>query len=247
MLLAQKTFSEGALSLILYCAHLIDRERVAGDETERARLSALLGLLTPVAKSWPSEFGLAANDFAIQIHGGYGYTRDFDVEQVYRDNRLNPIHEGTHGIQGIDLLGRKIIRDKGASLDQFGKLIAETVGRAAHDDDELTPLAHRLDESWALLRGTVDGLIALDDPARALINASGFLSAFGHLVVAWLWLSQLLTIFGKPNGEYDPAWREGKLRACRYFIEVELPKTGALLAPVSSLNDVAATMPEEAF
>src|SRR6202000_1944107 len=113
MLLAQKAFAEGALSLILYCAHLIDRERVAGDEIERARLSGLLGLLTPVAKSWPAEFGLAANDQAIQIHGGYGYTRDFDVEQVYRDNRLNPIHEGTHGIQAMDLLGRKILKDRG--------------------------------------------------------------------------------------------------------------------------------------
>src|SRR5277367_6074097 len=113
MLLAQKAFSEGALSLILYCAMLMDRSKIQKDEAERASLESYIGLLTPVAKSWPAEFGLAANDFAIQIHGGYGYTRDFDVEQVYRDNRLNPIHEGTHGIQAIDLLGRKILRDNG--------------------------------------------------------------------------------------------------------------------------------------
>ena len=134
MLLAQKAFAEGALSLILYCAHLMDRERVAGDKTEQARLDSLLGLLTPVAKSWPSEFGLAANDFAIQVHGGYGYTRDFDVEQVYRDNRINPIHEGTHGIQGIDLLGRKILRDKGAGLATLGAEIAQTVATASAID-----------------------------------------------------------------------------------------------------------------
>ncbi len=245
MLLAQKAFSEGALSLILQCAVLMDRSKIATDETDRAGLESLIGLLTPVAKSWPSEFGLAANDYAIQIHGGYGYTRDFDVEQIYRDNRLNPIHEGTQGIQAIDLLGRKIIRDKGVALAKLGARIADTVDRAAHDD-ALGPLAESLAGIWAQLRSTVDTLIALKDPARALDNASAFLSAFGHIVVAWLWLDQMLAM-GALDGERDPAWREGKLRACCYFIEVELPKAGPLLAAVSSLNDVAATMPEGGF
>ena len=217
MLLAQKAFSEGALSLILYCAHLIDRERVAGDETERARLSALLGLLTPVAKSWPSEFGLAANDFAIQIHGGYGYTRDFDVEQVYRDNRLNPIHEGTHGIQAIDLLGRKIIRDKGVALAALGAEIAQTVADASAIT-ALAGLAREIDQLWGRIDASTRGMMALGDPAGALDNASAFLSAFGHLVVGWLWLDQAVTIFN--DGECARPFREGKLRACRYFIEV---------------------------
>jgi alkylation response protein AidB-like acyl-CoA dehydrogenase len=245
MLLAQKAFSEGALSLILYCAVLMDRSKIAVDETERAGLESLIGLLTPVAKSWPSEFGLAANDYAIQIHGGYGYTRDFDVEQIYRDNRLNPIHEGTHGIQAIDLVGRKIIRDKGVALAQLGSQIADTVDRAGHHD-VLRPLAESLAGSWAQLQATVETLIALKDSARALDNASAFLSAFGHIVVAWLWLSQMLTM-GALDDECDPAWRAGKLRACRYFIAVELPKAGPLLAAVSSLNDVAATMPQDGF
>ena len=244
MLLAQKAFAEGALSLILYCAHLIDRERVAGDEAERARLSSLLGLLTPVAKSWPSEFGLAANDFAIQIHGGYGYTRDFDVEQVYRDNRLNPIHEGTHGIQGIDLLGRKIVRDKGAGLAILAAEIAQTIATASAIDG-LDGLASGLATAWARADAVAKGLIALGDPARALDNASIFLSAFGHVVVAWLWLDQAAAIHGR--ADIDRAFREGKLRACRYFIEAELPKTGPQLDLVAGLNDVAATMPEDAF
>ncbi len=244
MLLAEKAYAEGALSLILYCAHLIDRERVAGDETERARLSALLGLLTPVAKSWPSEFGLAANDFAIQVHGGYGYTRDFDVEQIYRDNRINPIHEGTHGIQGIDLLGRKILRDKGATLAVLAQEIAQTVADASAIDD-LASQARALDDAWDQVNATVEQLIALGDPARALDNASAFLSAFGHVVVAWLWLDQAVTIHG--NAEVARPYREGKLRACRYFIEAELPKIGPQLALVAAFNDVAATMPEDAF
>ena len=244
MLLAQKAYAEGALSLILYCAHLMDRERIAGDAIERARMTSLLGLLTPVAKSWPSEFGLAANDFAIQIHGGYGYTRDFDVEQIYRDNRINPIHEGTHGIQGIDLLGRKILRDRGATLAGLAPEIAETVARAAAIDD-LHGLATRLSQAWSKVGAVVESLIALNDPARALDNASAFLSAFGHVVVAWLWLDQAAAIHA--DGEIERSFREGKLRACRYFIEVELPKIEPQLATVAALNDVAATMPENAF
>jgi alkylation response protein AidB-like acyl-CoA dehydrogenase len=114
MLLTQKVYAEGALALVLYCARLVDEAAHAVSDSVPRDAAALLELLTPVAKSWPSEFGLAANDLAIQIHGGYGYTRDFDVEQIYRDIRRNPIHEGTHGIQAIDLVVRKILRDGGA-------------------------------------------------------------------------------------------------------------------------------------
>ena len=115
MLLAQKSYVEGALALVLYCARLVDDSRPPRP-TERAQAEQLLGLLIPIVKSWPSQWCLAANDLAIQVLGGAGYTRDFDVEQHYRDNRLNPIHEGTHGIQAMDLLGRKVLGDGGAAL-----------------------------------------------------------------------------------------------------------------------------------
>ena len=244
MLLAQKAYAEGSVSLILYCAHLIDRETVAGDEIERARISSLLGLLTPVAKSWPSEYGLTANDYAIQVHGGYGYTRDFDVEQIYRDNRLNPIHEGTHGIQGIDLLGRKILRDKGATLAGLAPEIAETVAKASAIE-ELQGLASRLNLAWGRIEATVATLIALNDTARSLDNASAFLSAFGHVVVAWLWLDQ--AVRAHRNMQIDRSFSAGKLSTARYFIEVELPKIEPQLSVVAALNDVAATMSEDAF
>lgn len=109
MLLAQKAYVEGGLALLLYCAKLVDE----GD-------NAVLDILTPIAKSWPSQWCLEANSLAIQVHGGYGYTREYDVEQHYRDNRLNPIHEGTHGIQSLDLLGRKVTQNGGASLVALG-------------------------------------------------------------------------------------------------------------------------------
>ncbi|MGV0802319.1 acyl-CoA dehydrogenase family protein, partial [Mycolicibacterium elephantis] len=108
MLLAQKAYVEGGMALQLYCAKLIDQTNSAESDEERETSALLLDLLTPVGKSWPSQWCVEANNLAIQVHGGYGYTREYDVEQHYRDNRLNPIHEGTHGIQSLDLLGRKI-------------------------------------------------------------------------------------------------------------------------------------------
>ncbi len=108
MLLAQKSYAEGALALELYCARQVD-EANTGDEAPAAEARLLLEMLTPIAKSFPSEWCLEANSLAIQVLGGYGYTRDFPVEQYWRDNRLNMIHEGTHGIQALDLLGRKAV------------------------------------------------------------------------------------------------------------------------------------------
>lgn len=244
MLLAQKAYAEGSLALILFCARLIDQEEVAENAEDKARAEALLGLLTPVAKSWPSEFGLIANDLAIQIHGGYGYTRDFDVEQLYRDNRLNPIHEGTHGIQAIDLLGRKILRDRGRALALLGEEIEATIVRA-RQMPQLVDLAGALDESWNAVGVTVEALTALGDQTGALLNASSFLTGFGHVVVAWLWLDQACAVLAK-GGDPD-AFARGKLRACRYHCEAELPKARQNLAFVASLNTTAGLTPLDEF
>ena len=130
MLLAQKAYVEGGLALALYCARLIDLQQTAESESERDETTLLLDILTPVAKSWPSQWCVEANSLAIQVHGGYGYTREYDVEQHYRDNRLNPIHEGTHGIQSLDLLGRKVTQRGGASLAELGKHVTGAVERA---------------------------------------------------------------------------------------------------------------------
>lgn len=238
MLLQQKAYVEGAVALCLYCARLVDEET----DPEAA---ALLGLLTPVAKTWPSEYGLAANDIAIQIHGGYGYTRDFDVEQLWRDNRLNPIHEGTTGIQAIDLLGRKILRD-GAALPILGRAMERTM-QAARARDGLSDHATALGEAWSMTAATLDRL-RMAEGAAAFYNATPFLWAFGHMVVAWLWLDQAIAATGLDNLSDDGArFSAGKARACRFFFEVELPKVEALLTLVASCSDVAAGTPSEIF
>jgi alkylation response protein AidB-like acyl-CoA dehydrogenase len=232
MLLAQKAYAEGALALCLYCAKLVDER---GDRNSEA----LLGLLTPVAKTWPSEFGLAANDLAIQVHGGYGYTRDFDVEQLYRDGRLNPIHEGTTGIQAMDLLGRKILRDQGLGLAVLRARVAATRSAASHRPT-LAIHADALARAWASIERVIDQLRAAES-ARALDNATAFLSAFGHGVLAWLWLDQALAAESLSGAnEADTVFAEGKLRACRYFFEYEVPRISAWLAPVEAFSNVAA-------
>ncbi len=240
MLLAAKAYAEGALALVLYAGRLIDEERSAEDADMRAQAGALLSLLTPVAKTWPSEWGLAANDLAIQIHGGYGYTRDFDVEQLYRDNRLNPIHEGTTGIQGIDLLGRKILRERAASLRHLQALVRNTTERA-RGTAGLQAHADQLETTWARIGSVVDGLLGLNDDARALAHATAFLSAFGHAVVGWLWLDQALLCAG------DTPFYTGKRAACRFYFETELPRVQTWLDEVARMSDAASGMLEEQF
>jgi butyryl-CoA dehydrogenase len=130
MLLAQKSYVEGGLALNLYCARLVDEERTAESAQCRESARLLLEILTPIAKSWPAQWCLAANDLAIQVLGGYGYPRDYPVEQLYRDNRLNPIHEGTHGIQALDLLGRKVTMQDGRALQALRGRIEDSIARA---------------------------------------------------------------------------------------------------------------------
>ena len=129
MLLAQKSYCEGALALELYCSRLVD-ELHTGEPAAASEAGLLLEMLTPIAKSWPSEWCLEANSLAIQVLGGYGYTRDFPVEQYWRDNRLNMIHEGTHGIQGLDLLGRKVVMQEGRGFTLLAERMTATIARA---------------------------------------------------------------------------------------------------------------------
>lgn len=241
MLLAQKSYVEGALALLLYCSRLVDEQRSAPGEAERGRAGLLLDVLTPIAKSWPSQWCLKANSLAIQVHGGYGYTREYDVEQHYRDNRLNAIHEGTHGIQALDLLGRKAVLDGGAGLAALGEAVEETAARAAGAGGEAGELAAALRRSWQRVTEVTARLWAGGDPGAALANASVYLEAVGHTVVAWVWLGQYLAADG------DDGFDQGKRQAARYFFRHELPRTGPQFDLLESLDDTVAGMRPDWF
>ncbi len=244
MLLAQKAAVEGAMALTGYCAYLVDARDTLSDSAACADIEALLGLLTPVAKSWPSEHCLEANKLAIQILGGYGYTRDYSVERFYRDNRLNPIHEGSFGIQGIDLLGRKVRIGGGAGLDLLCGKIAETIGQAS-SSPALRREAKQLDDAVALLRLTTRDVTSCSDSNRGLANATLYLDAFGHVVIGWIWLWQAAVaeraMRESPAAATDGAFYRGKLAAFHYFFRYELPKTLAVFSLVRSLDDTCSS------
>jgi alkylation response protein AidB-like acyl-CoA dehydrogenase len=240
MLLAQKAYAEGALALQLYCARLVD-EQHTGDETASKQAALLLEVLTPIAKSWPSEWCLEGNSLAIQVHGGYGYTRDFPVEQYWRDQRLNMIHEGTHGIQALDLLGRKVTMDGGAGLKLLASRVSATTLRAGHVEGFAAP-ANALAAALQALGAATKAAWATGVPEEALANATPYLQAFGHTVLAWMWLDVALA-----SAARDDDLAQGQRAAMRYFFNYELPKIGAWLAVVSSRDATCRSMREEWF
>jgi alkylation response protein AidB-like acyl-CoA dehydrogenase len=242
MLLAQKAYVEGGMALLLYCAKLVDIQHSAETDEERDATTLLLDILTPIGKSWPSQWCLAANDLAIQVHGGYGYTREYDVEQHYRDNRLNPIHEGTHGIQSLDLLGRKVTHRNGASLVELGKAMSQTIGTAKAAGAEPAELAAQLDSAWQRLVGVTTAMFGSGDIEAAMANSVIYLEAFGHIVVAWMWLEQALAADGHSGDFYD-----GKRQAARYFFRYELPKTAPQLDLLASLDRTTLEMRDPWF
>jgi butyryl-CoA dehydrogenase len=208
MLLASKTYVEGGLALVLYAAKLLDEPSGEND--------LLLDVLTPIVKAWPSQWCRLADDHAIQVHGGYGYTREYPVEQFYRDNRLNSIHEGTDGIQGLDLLGRKVIMKGGAGLG----LLLDRIRSSCATSELGEPVLAYCDRLAAVTQRLWDS----GDPRVALANSTAYLEAAGHLVIAWMWLAQASAASGKEGDFYD-----GKRLAARYFVTHELPRIGPLL------------------
>ncbi|HXD04584.1 MAG TPA: acyl-CoA dehydrogenase [Burkholderiaceae bacterium] len=234
MLLAQKSYVEGALALELYCARLVD-EQHTGEDAAQAEAALLLEMLTPIAKSWPSEWCLEANSLAIQVLGGYGYTRDFPVEQYWRDNRLNMIHEGTHGIQALDLLGRKVVMEGGRGLKLLASRIGDTAQRAGQAPG-LAAHANALAAALQSVGAAARSAWATGVPEEALANATPFMQAFGHMVLAWMWL-ELALVAHRELASAAPAqagFLRGKLAAADYFFHYELPKIDAWLKVVAT-------------
>ena len=235
LLMEQKVTVEGSIALLSYCTQLVDQQEMAEDAAEKERLTLLLELLTPVAKSWPSEYTLEANKHAIQILGGYGYTREYPVERHYRDNRLNPIHEGTHGIQGMDLLGRKVNLAGGVTLSIFEEEMQPAL-EAAAGSETLAAMGEALTDIWQLVKRTVETVNQEADTVARLSSATPFLDAFGHVAIAWLWLRQaVIAREALQNGaQADADFYEGKVAACQFFYRYHLPQAAEKLRYVAS-------------
>lgn len=250
MLIMQKAYVEGGLALCLYGARLADEVKTAASEVEREDAELLLSVLTPIIKAWPSDYCLAANSLAIQVFGGYGYSREYPVEQLYRDNRLNPIHEGTNGIQSLDLLGRKISVANGRAFDLLIATVRATLSEVSRDSsqtittlaDKLSPLVDQIAEKTAGLRD------ALHTSNRGVVlsHASNYLEVIGHMVVGWLWLRQATVAeqhLERTTGDQRNFYL-GKIYAARYFISHELPLVAAKLEVLTTLDPIFTDMDE---
>ena len=242
MLLTQKAYAEGAYALCLYGNQLADDEVTAETEEQRVKAKTILDFLTPIIKSWPSEWGPKANDLAIQVLGGSGYVNEHPVEMFYRDNRLNPIHEGTTGIQSLDLLCRKVPMNNFAGMKTF---IGEMLGTLAQVDESLTSQAKELGKAIGFLKETTEEVFKAatsQSPDLVFSNSVSYLNMFGHITIAWLWLKQGMVasnaLANEPH-EGDVKFYKGKLQAMKYFFNCELPLIyhwGALVKNIDSTS-----------
>ena len=252
MLLAQKSYAEGGMALCMYGSHLIDRVNTCDDAEEKNSLQELLDLLTPVFKAWPSEFGPKANDLGIQVLGGSGYTREYYSEQFWRDNRLNPIHEGTNGIQALDLSFRKLWQKNGLGLktlkreieSDLSQIVTPKTGTMAKE------LVHYLTALHEIIIH-VSGTIKSDKQGTLLANAQALMNVFAQIVVSWIWIRQASVAEQKlmkaDVTEKEANFYKGKIQAAQYFISWELPTIERDLKILKQDNDVCSDMNPDWF
>ncbi|MGK2914545.1 MAG: acyl-CoA dehydrogenase [Porticoccaceae bacterium] len=250
LLLAQKAYAEGGLAMCLFASALFEDQRTAPHPEQRTRAALLLDLLTPIVKSWPSKYGCQANDLAIQVLGGYGYVREYEVERLYRDQRLNPIHEGAEAIHGLDLLGRKVPLKNRAGYRIFVEEVGKDLAIAEIHADTREFIAP-LKKALGLLDQTTQSLLAQvnEDIDRGMANATLYLDLFGRVAAAWIWLKQANKAAQglAQAGTGDSDFYRGKLHAARYYLEWELPAVEQQAALLCAANTVPFAMRDEWF
>ncbi|WP_317044973.1 acyl-CoA dehydrogenase [Algoriphagus marinus] len=249
MLLFQKSISEGSLALLLYCAMLSDQISQESEPEKKQKLEVLLDLLTPIAKSFPSEMGLQSTSAAVQVLGGAGYTTDFPVEQYYREARIHPIHEGTTGIHGLDLLGRKVLIHEGLGWKILNQEILKsiTLAKLTVGCEALAPIL----ESYLSVSNEVASTLmqkSKEGPEIFLADATLFLELCGFLTVGWMWLNQARTAREKlARPGIDQNFYQGKIETANYFMEYELVKIKSLAERLNSTNYPTLKMEEDWF
>ena len=229
MLLFQRAVIEGALAMIMQCSKYVDFQKILG-QAGKEQYHLLLEILTPVAKSYPSEMGVHAISQGLQCLGGSGYCDDYPLEQYYRDCRIHPIHEGTTGIQGMDLLGRKVIMKDGQAFKLLISEIQEAI-TAAGEYKALDKYAAELNQALANLQEVTHHLISIaqqQGPEAFLADATLYLEFFSHITIGWQWLLQGIAVQKALDGgaqKKDFDFYQGKMFTLRYFFAYELPKT----------------------
>ncbi|MDN3203733.1 acyl-CoA dehydrogenase [Algoriphagus sediminis] len=248
MLLFQKSITEGTLALLIYCSWLSDQVTHDKDFETRKKRESLLDLLTPIAKSFPSEMGLQTTSAAVQVLGGAGYTTDFPVEQYYREARIHPIHEGTTGIHGLDLLGRKVIQNDGLGWKELMKEMQKDLIKAK-SFPELKTQCVKFESAIQEVNTCLQKQLgkAQKGPEVFLADATLFLEVNGILCVSWMWLRQAATSIQALKNSSDKDFYQGKITTAEYFMEYELPKIQGLISRLNSETFPTIKMKESEF
>ena len=251
MLLFQRSVVEGSLSLLLQCSKYVDMKKVEIDE-EKEKYGLLLDILTPVAKSYPSETGILSISRGLQCLGGSGYCDDYPLEQYYRDARIHPIHEGTTGIQGLDLLGRKVVMKRGKAFQLYGQEVRNTISSAA-GEERLRSHAESLEKALDQLEKVtahLKGVAAKGELDLFLADATLYLDVFGIVTIAWQWLKQGLAVIKGLEGatlDKERNFYQGKLYALRFFFAYELPKMEGIVRRLMNGDGLTVEMAEAFF
>jgi butyryl-CoA dehydrogenase len=251
MLLFQRAVVEGALSLLMQCSKYLDLQHVVSDD-EKEKYNLLLEILTPIAKSYPSEMGIHAISQGLQCLGGSGYCDDYPLEQYYRDARIHPIHEGTTGIQAMDLLGRKVVMHNGQALMLFISELQATISTAAQFPELNTP-ARQLKNALSSLQAVTKDLLEIAQKKGAelfLADATLYLEFFGIVAIGWQWLLQGIAVQKALNNgakKKDLNFYHGKMFALRFFFGYELPKTLGLAERLMQTDGLTIDMRTEFF
>ena len=235
MILTAKAYAEGGRALALYCGLLIDRELAHPDRKVREESAELVALLTPIVKAFFTDNGWIATSACMQVFGGHGYIKETGVEQFVRDSRINMIYEGTNTVQSLDLLGRKVLGNNGATLKKFGKLVAQLVEEEGVNEkmaEFINPLAYLGDQMTKFT--TEIGFKAFQDPDEVGAAAVDYLRVAGHLVFGYFWARMAQVALREiGNGNSDPFY-QGKLQTARFYFAKLFPETATLMRTARS-------------
>jgi butyryl-CoA dehydrogenase len=252
MLLKQKAIVEGSLSLLFETSALVDKEMTSNNDLDKNKYNLLLELLTPIAKTYPAEYGIISASNALQILGGYGFCSDFMPQQYYRDIRIISIYEGTTGIQSLDLLGRKVISNNGKALELLAQEIQQTINKANVYDD-LKIYAATLLENLGLVRKVMKTLLPHAQKGnyeRYLADATVFMDFLGTIVIGWQWLkiaTKTKEVLEKNKGNQTNAFYEGKIHTMKFFYTYELVKTKGLAKTLMNTEELTVSVSNNIF
>ncbi len=235
MILTAKAYAEGGRALNLFCALLIDRELNHPDEKVRKDAAELVALLTPIVKAFITDNGHIATNACMQVFGGHGFIKEWGMEQFVRDNRINMIYEGTNTIQSLDLLGRKVLGNQGATLKKFGKMVAQLVEEEGVNEkmaEFINPLAYLGDK---ITKFTTElGFKAFQNPDEVGGAAVDYLRVAGHLVFGYFWARMAQVALRQIEaGNTDPFYK-AKLQTARFYFARLFPETATLMMTARS-------------